>query len=136
MHAFVVVLHVDFFSGKHSGLYALFGKELDQRLVFRKCLVAAEQFKETLLLFLLILRSEQTLGFGQVVGGQFSLNFIQSFNQRLIFFKHLVVSLGHGTRNNQRCTGIVNENGVNLIDNGVVVCALYKIKRTCRHVVA
>ena len=38
-HTAVVVLHVDFFRLEHAGLDTGFGEELDERTVFRECLV-------------------------------------------------------------------------------------------------
>ena len=44
-------------------------------------------------------------------------------------------STRHRTRDNQRCTGIVNEYGIHLIDNGVVMRTLYKLIRRMCHIV-
>ena len=50
--------------------------------------------------------------------------------------KHLILALGHGTRDNQRSTSIVNQHRVHLIDNCEVVFALYHIRGRNRHIVA
>jgi len=44
-------------------------------------------------------------------------------------------STRHRTRDNQRCTSIVNEYGIHLIDNGVVMRTLYKFIRRMCHIV-
>ena len=47
----------------------------------------------------------------------------------------LNISLRNRTGNNQRGTGIVNQHGVDLIDNRVMMLALYQIFRVNRHVI-
>ena len=60
----------------------------------------------------------------------------QALHQRLIFFKHLIIALGHRTGNNQRCTGIVNEHGIHLVHNSVIVGTLHQLRRILSHIVA
>ena len=60
----------------------------------------------------------------------------QFLHQGLVLLEHLVVALGHGTGDDERRTGIVNQDGVDLVDNGVVVCALHEVLRVGGHVVA
>ena len=50
--------------------------------------------------------------------------------------EHLVVAFRHGTGYDERRTGVVDEHGVDLIDDSVVVLALYEVVGVHRHVVA
>ena len=54
MHAFVVLLHVDFLGFEHTGFDTLLTEELNQCLVLRQALVAAVQGKESFFLFFLV----------------------------------------------------------------------------------
>ena len=94
-----------------------------------------ETVRGFLLVILLLSFSNQTLGLCQVLGCQLALYSYQAFHKRLILFKLLILATRHGARYNKRCTGIVNQHGVHLIDNGVIVHALYQILRILRHVV-
>ncbi len=53
----------------------------------------------------------------------------------LIFVKHLVFTLRHRTTDDQRRTGIIYQNGIHLIDNGVVMSPLYQIERRGSHII-
>jgi len=101
--------------------------------------VRAIQGQETLLLQLLVVLvttfADLLFGFSQILGSQLLLHANQLFDQRLILLEHLVVALGHGTRDNERSTGIVNQHGVNLVDDGVVMGSLYQVGRRDGHVV-
>ena len=61
------------------------------------------------------------LGLSQILGSQLALYSHKFLDQGLILLKHLVVALGYGTTNNKRCTGIVNQYGVHLIDDGIIM---------------
>ena len=95
-HTAVVVLHIDFLRFEHTRLDARFGEELDERIVFGQCLVAAEELQETFLLLLLVARGDELLGLRQVLRGQLALHVDESLHERLVLFKELVVALGHG----------------------------------------
>jgi len=135
-HTLVVLFHVDFFRLEHTCLDTRFTQVFNQRIVLRQCLVATEQGKETCFHILLVFRSNQSLGFCQILGSQLALNFHETFYQRTKLFEQLVFTLRHRTRDNQRSTGIVNQYGVNFIDDGVIMLALYQILRAACHVVA
>ena len=51
-------------------------------------------------------------------------------------FEQLVVALRHGAGYNQRSTGIVNQYGVDLVHDGVIVCTLHQILGIRCHIVA
>ena len=59
----------------------------------------------------------------------------QFLNQWLILLEHLIVTLGNRTTDNKWCTGIINQYGVYLVDNGVVVGTLYQIAGRDGHIV-
>ena len=97
---------------------------------------------ELLLTFLLIASLYQFVTFtnqifriSQILCGQLTLYTYQTLHQRLIFLKHLIIALRHGTRDDQRCTGIIDQHGVNLIDDGVVMRTLYEVSRRYGHVI-
>ena len=135
MHTLVVLLHVDLFGLQHTGFDTLFTEELDQCLVLRQTLVATIKSKESFFHFLLVVGGDQAFCFGQVFGSKHFLSFHQAFYQRAKLFEQLVVTFRYRTGNNQRSTGVVNQYGVNLIDDGIVVWALYKVFRADCHVV-
>ena len=63
---------------------------------------------------------------------------VQTFHTRTVFFEQLiaVAFLCNRTRDNQRCTCIVNQHRIDFIDDCVVVFALYQLVRTDCHIVA
>ena len=69
------------------------------------------------------------------MGGKTFLGFYQTLHIGSQLFKQLVLTLGHGAADDKRCTGIVNENGVHLIDDGEVVRALHEVLGARGHVV-
>ena len=72
----------------------------------------------------------------KVLSSQLALNTYKAFYERLIFFKHLVVALRYRTRYNKRCTGIINQYRVHLVDDSIVMAALYEVGRRDSHIVA
>lgn len=76
------------------------------------------------------------LGVGKVLRGKFLLCFYQAFYLRTELLEELVVAFGYRTGDNQRSTGVVNQYGVYLIDDGVIVLALYQVFRADSHVIA
>ena len=119
-HAAVIVLHVDILGILHTSLDTFLREELNQWLVLRHGLVRTVERQETgiqllLCLFLvaslhqLVTLGNQGLGVGQILGGQLALNTYQLLNQWLILLEHLIVALGDRARDNQRCTGIVDQ---------------------------
>ena len=72
-------------------------------------------------LYQLVAFTDKVLGLSKILGGELFLNSHELFYQWLILLKHLVVTLGNRTRDNQRCTGIINQHRVDLIDNSIIV---------------
>ena len=139
-HFTVVVLHVIFLSLEHASLDAFLGKIFDKRFVLGKCLIGAEQGEEAFIrelgVILPLTFGDFLLGFSQQFGSLLALHLIESFHQRLVLLKHLVVTLWHWTGNNQRSTGIVNQHRVHLVYNGIVVLTLHEVCGTDGHVVS
>ena len=98
--------------------------------------MTAEELQKSFLLLVLFAGCDELFGFGEILRSQFALHFYQTLDQRLVLLEKLVVSLGHRTGYNQRCTCIVNQDGVYLVDDGVVVLPLYEVARRHGHIVA
>ena len=94
-HTAVVVLHIDFLCLEHTGFDTSFREELNERIVLRQSLVAAEQGKETFFFLFLVTRLDELFGFGQILCGQFALHLNKVLYQRLVLLKQLVIALGH-----------------------------------------
>ena len=135
-HPLVVLFHIDFLGLQHAGLDARFAEELDEGLVLGQRLVAAIERQESGLHVLLLVGSDETLGIGQELGSQPSLGFHQTYHQRAEHFEKLFLTAGHGTGNDERSTGIVNQHRVHLIDNCIIVLALHQVAGTGSHIVA
>ncbi len=58
------------------------------------------------------------------------------FDVVLVLVEILVVAFGHGAGDDERCTGVVDKHGVDLVDNGVVVGTLHEVVGVHGHVVA
>ena len=112
-HTAVVVLHIDLLRLEHAALDTFLREELDEGLVLGHGLVRAiecqEAFVQQLLVVLGLSLGNLLLGFSQILGSQLALYTYQFLNQRLVFLEHLVVALGHRTRDDERGTGIVNQ---------------------------
>ena len=73
---------------------------------------------------------------GEELCSLLALYLIEFLDERLVFLIHLVVALGHWSRDDQRCAGIVDEHRVDLVDDGVVVLALHEVGGAYSHIVA
>ena len=93
--------------------------------------MGAEKGEETFLLQLLVVLLTSLGNFllclCEILGGKLALYANEFLHQRLVLLKHLVVAFGYRTGDDQRCTGIVNQHGVNLVDDSVVMGTLYKV---------
>ena len=143
-HLAVVVGHVVLLGLEHTALDAVLGEELDEGLVLRQGLVGAVEREEALLEDLSLLLGVglgETLGnlaagVGEILRGLLALHLIELLYQGLVLLVHLVVALGRGTTDDERRTGVVDQDGVNLIDDGIVVLALHEVGGRHGHVVA
>ena len=64
-----------------------------------------------------------------------ALRLIQLLHDGFVLVEGLLVAFGCGTGDDQRGTGIVNQHGVHLIDDSVVVRALHELADVAGHVV-
>ncbi|CCY50332.1 uncharacterized protein BN523_00125 [Bacteroides sp. CAG:189] len=135
MHTLVVLFHVYFFCFQHPCLDTLFTEVFNQCLVFRECLVTAEKSQESFFHLFLVIRSNQSLCFCQILGCQYFLCFHKTFHHRAESFEKLVFAFRYRTGNNQRCTGIIDQYRVYLIDDRIIVLTLYEVFRADGHVV-
>ena len=78
---------------------------------------------------------EDAFGLGQNACHITFLGFIKFHYVGLQFVKLLLVATRGGTADDQRCTGIVNQHRVDLVDDGVVVFALHQFFGVACHVV-
>ena len=135
-HITVVILHIVLFGLQQDGLDTIFTKELDERCILRKRLVGPEESERTLLLRLLIISRQQTFSIDQIIGSQFTLLSHQSLNARTKRLVLLVMSPRHRSGNNERSSRIVDQDRVDLVDNGIVVSPLNQFRHTGSHVIA
>ena len=135
-HAAVVVLHIDLLGLEQSGFDSRLGEIFDQRLVLWQSLVGAEEAEESRLKVLVVARADEFLRLGQILSGELALCLHQFLHDGLVLIIHLLVAMRYGTRDDERCTGIVDQHGIDLIDNGEVVGTLHQVVGRHGHVVA
>ncbi len=136
VHVTHVFRHEVFFRLQHLGFYTLFTQVLDQSLVTRISFVGTEQLDGTFFHLFLVAACHFLLGFDQHLGAKVFLCVYDDFHVRAELFEQLFFTTGDRAGNNQRRTGVVDQHGVDLIDNGIVVFALYQVVRADRHIVA
>ena len=124
-HLAFVVLHVVGLGFLHEGLHAGLGQELDERLILREALVAAVQKQAAVFL---IAGRNKLLGLVESVVHKGALLVVEVFHIGPVLHELLISgSLFHRAGNDKGRTGVVDENGVNLIHNGIVVFPLDKV---------
>jgi len=136
MHLLVVVLHIKLLGSLHTGFDALLAEVFDQSFVFGHGLVSAVEQQRAFFLFFFVFRGHEFFGLSQQFCGHFALNVDYTLYLGTKFFEELVVALGHRTRNDERGTGIVDQNGVDFVHNGEIVFALHQVERAAGHIVA
>ena len=87
--------------------------------------MGAEELQEAFFLTVLVAGVDELLGFGEILRGEFALHFHETLHEGLVLLEELVVALRHGTGDDERRTRIVDQHGVHLVDDGVVVLALH-----------
>ena len=135
VHVAHVFGHEVFFCLQHLGFYPLFAQEFDQRLVARISLEGAVQLDGTFFHLFLVAACHFLLGFDQHLGTKVFLCAYHDFHVRAELFEQLFFAAGNRAGNNQWRTGIVDQHGVDLIDNGIVVLALNQVVRADRHII-
>ena len=136
VHIAVLVLHEERFRALQHLFHAGLAQELDERLVLRQTAVGAEQQHGAFVLWFRIrVLGQHLLGLREDLRHVSALCLIQLLHDGLVLVEGLLVAFGRGTGNNQRGTGVVNQHGVHLIDDGVVVRALHQLADVAGHVV-
>ena len=133
LHLLALVLQVDAFGLLQHGLNAVFRQELNEGLVFGKRAVRAQQLESSLGL---VAGGEGLFGLGEGVLGDGLLLVHQRNHKVLEVVKFLLVAVGGGSADNERSPRVVNQDGVDFVDDGVVVAALHELGGFARHVVA
>ena len=126
-------MQVDAFGLLQHGLNAVFRQELNEGLVFGKRAVRAQQLESSLGL---VAGGEGLFGLGEGVLGDGLLLVHQRNHKVLEVVKFLLVAVGGGSADNERSPRVVNQDGVDFVDDGVVVAALHELGGFARHVVA
>ena len=99
--------------------------------------MATIEGEEAFFYFFLIFRINQFASFCQIFSSQVTLFCHDALYIRSEIFKQLGVSiLRNRTRDDKRRAGIVNQNRVNLIDNGIIMLALNQVLWASCHIVA
>ena len=133
VHLTLVVLHIIVLSLLHQLLHTLLAEELDQRLVLRKSLVGTQEKHSTLVL---LSGRDSLLGIVQDLGHESALLLVEALDVRPELHILLVIlSLGHRTGYDQRSTRVINEHGVHLIDDGIVMLPLDEVCHIHCHIV-
>ena len=97
--------------------------------------MTAEQLQESLVHFVLFAGRNERFSLRKQLRCVLALHTYQLFNQRLVELIHLIVAFRHRSGNNQRRTRVINQDRVDLIDDGIIMAALYEIRRTHRHII-
>ena len=139
-HTAVIILHINLLSREQPRLDARLREILNQSLILRQSLITAIQREETTLSLFLVIVShtlrDSLLSLSQILSSQSTLYTHETLHQRLILLIHLIITLRHRTRDNQRSTSIINQHRVHLIDDSIVMLALHQVSRILSHIVA
>ena len=133
-HLLLVVLHVVILRLLEEHLHARLGKELDERLVFRKALVGPQ---EQLSAFGLIAFGNLLLGLVEHLVHKRALRLVKPLHvgAELHELRLVGIVVRDRTGNDERGARIVDEHGVHLIYDGEVVLALHEVLLADGHVV-
>ena len=106
-HLAFIVLNIEILRLLHQLLHARLAEELDERLIFRKSLMATEKKFRTLVLLAF---GDSLLGVVQCLGNQCSLTAVKLLDIRSEKLELLVIlSLGYRTGNNERSSGVIDK---------------------------
>ena len=133
-HLLLVILHIIVFGLLQKNFHSRFAEELDKRRILRKALVSTEQQLSSLVF---VAGGDSLLGIVQYLIDKTALSLIEFFHVGAEFHILAVVfSLCHRARYNQRGSCIIDQNGVDLIDNSIMMFALHQIIGVDGHIVA
>ena len=132
-HVFGIVGKVDFLRILHQPLICGFLHQLAELAVFREAPLGPVQGKPGFIHFALF---NKTLRIIYQRSNQALLSLYKRLHpgfHLLIFL--LGIRLGYRTGNNERCSRFINQNGVNLINNGKMMVPLYQLFLLDNHIV-
>ena len=135
MHVLLVLLEVELLCFLKTHLHSLLGEIFDERFGFRQTFVGTEERQLTFLTLFVVRGIHFLLRLHQEVRRQGRLLAYERSHAILVLIEHLILALGDRTGDDQRCTGIIDQDGVDLIDDGVVMSTLYEVKRRGSHVI-
>ena len=135
MHVLLVLLEIELLGFLHTHFDARLREIFDERLRFRHSFERTEKSQLTCLSLLLVCGTHLRFRFSQQFGGERGLLTNKSGYAVFVFIEELILAFGHRTADDQRRTGIINQDGVHLIDDRVVVSALHEVKRRSSHVI-
>ena len=123
MHVLALFLHVEAFGLKQQRLHTFLREEFDQSRILRQSVESAEQLVGAvrLLFFCGVRIGQNLLCFGQTLCHQALLSLVKLHHIGFQLNKLLVFAVRDRSADDQRCTGIVNQHGVDLVDDGVIV---------------
>ena len=132
-HLALIVLDIEVLCLLHQLLHARLAEELDERLIFRKTFLTSEkEFSAKSLVPV----GNGLLGIIESLGDEGALACVKFLDIWAELLELLVVlGLAHRSGNDERSPGVVNEDGVHLIDNGEVMLALDEVIHPRRHIV-
>ena len=135
MHIFLVFLQVELFCLLQAHFHSRLTQVFDECFTLWHTLERTEECQLTCLTLLFIRTTHFGFCFGQQLGGQSILCTNQQLNAMLILIIHLVFAFWHRTTDNQWSTCIINQHGVHLIHDGIVMSTLHQVHWACRHII-
>ena len=136
VHFLVLILHVEVLGLQQQGFHAGFGQEFYQSFVLRQAVMSPEQKNSSLLFFLRCTSvNEFLLCIRQYLRYKLFLCIVNLFNHRTEPLELLIVALRCRSGDDKRCSGIVYQDGIDLIDYCIVVFPLYDFLGVAAHVV-
>ena len=135
MHVLLVLLEVELLGLLEAHLDTGFREVLNERLRFRHSFERTEERQFTFFAHFLVLRPHLCLGLSEQLGRQGRLLAHKVRYAVFVLIEHLILTTRHRTGDNQRRTGIIDQDGVHLIDDREVMTTLNEIQRADRHVI-
>ena len=133
-----VVLEINRLRFQQLLFHPLGAEKFDERLGLGQRAVCTEKCQSTFgqVVFTSALFLQQSLCIREKLLRCFLLNRDELNHFRLELNKFLLIALGRGAADDEWSPGFVNEHGIHLVYNGIVMLALNQLLRTLGHVVA
>ena len=132
MHVPVIVLHVTAFHTEQQLFHTRLAEEFDKGAHLRQGLVGTQKRNRT---FVVLAFGYEFFRLIEITYRELPLCIVKFFDIRLVLHELLVVALRHRAGDNQRSTGIVDEHGIDLVDYGIMMLALYEVLKGNGHIV-